>query len=53
MHTCTSMKTGTAVLFYGQGRTISTGPFHFHVEANAKLCLYKANLINGKVLLAS
>ena len=53
MHACTYTKIGTPVLFYGRGRTINTGPFHFHVKANAKFCLYNAHLINGKVLLAT
>ena len=41
------VKTGTAVLFDGGGRTLKTSSFGFRVEANAKLCLYNIHLIDG------
>ena len=33
------------MLFDGGGKTIKTGSWGFHIEANAKLCLYNVNLI--------
>ena len=41
------MHTGKAVLLDGAGRTLKTGGFGIRVEANAKLCLYNINLIDG------
>ena len=43
------MHPGSIVLFDGGGRTIETGGYGFHVEANAKLCLYNINLVEGTV----
>ena len=40
---------GSIVLFDGGGKTIKTGSWGFHIEANAKLCLYNVNLIDGTV----
>ena len=46
-HIHARMHTGKVVLLDGAGRTLKTGGFGIRVEANAKLCLYNINLIDG------
>ena len=48
-HLRTQQNTGKVLLFDGGNQTLKIDGFGFRVEANAKLCLYNINLVDGTV----